>query len=538
MENILKKKEIIFFLIIFIIGTIIFKDFGISIDEDNSRINGFVSLNYIFELFQINFNYKIDGITLPKINNFDEQGNGVMFDLPLAFIEYFFNINNFRDQFLLRHFSTFIIFFISLIYFYKLIFYHYKNQYLAFIGVLMIFLSPRIFGESFYNSKDIVFLSLNIISIYYSVIFLDQKSKKNLLLFIIFSSIATGVRIIGLFVPIIVLLVMFLSFFRNKETLKNDFIYFIGILLLLPIFITLFWPYLWSNPINNFISAFNILSNHYRPINNFFLGEYQSSFYVDWYYILVWIGITIPITYIFLFLIGLCKLIIRLKNRLYKLNANIPLNDLYRGNKELKNIIYFLNFFIPLFTVIIFHSTLYTGWRHLYFIYPPIIMISLYGIYSLKFALKKNLKYVYLFIIISFIQNSYWIYKNHPFQYLYFNFFVSGNFDKNFDMDYWGVSNYNTLDTIAKLENKTVSVGLIGDGDLILAHKFLREKNKKKIIFTDNFIEADYLIDNFNRWNGIKKTKNDEIINKNFQVFYEQKIGNIVFSRIYKNTLN
>ena len=40
-----------FFLIFFLIGIFIFSDYGISIDEDKTRLNGFISLEYIFKIF-------------------------------------------------------------------------------------------------------------------------------------------------------------------------------------------------------------------------------------------------------------------------------------------------------------------------------------------------------------------------------------------------------------------------------------------------------------------------------------------------------
>ena len=41
----------LFFVSLFIVGIFIFSDYGLSVDDDNSRVNGFVSLKYIFEIF-------------------------------------------------------------------------------------------------------------------------------------------------------------------------------------------------------------------------------------------------------------------------------------------------------------------------------------------------------------------------------------------------------------------------------------------------------------------------------------------------------
>ena len=52
-----KKYFIIslYFFTLFTVGLFTFSDYGISIDEDNTRINGFVSLKYIFEIFRFIF---------------------------------------------------------------------------------------------------------------------------------------------------------------------------------------------------------------------------------------------------------------------------------------------------------------------------------------------------------------------------------------------------------------------------------------------------------------------------------------------------
>ena len=71
--KILLKNENIFlifiFFIIFITGSLIFSDYGISIDEDNSRVNGFVSLKYVLDLFNFNLVSNVENIlNIPDIH--------------------------------------------------------------------------------------------------------------------------------------------------------------------------------------------------------------------------------------------------------------------------------------------------------------------------------------------------------------------------------------------------------------------------------------------------------------------------------------
>ena len=78
MANMKSKQKlvlVIFFFYIFL-GTIIFNDYGISIDEDNSRFNGFVSLQYILSLLNSNLLEDLKQIiNVPQIDNYFEQGN-------------------------------------------------------------------------------------------------------------------------------------------------------------------------------------------------------------------------------------------------------------------------------------------------------------------------------------------------------------------------------------------------------------------------------------------------------------------------------
>ena len=121
-----------FFLIFFLIGIFIFSDYGISIDEDKTRLNGFISLEYIFKIFIPNQVTEINKIIAGEINtNYgmmittDVVTSGIVFDLPLALLELIFQVDDSREIFLLRHFFNFLLFFISVYFFFQLV----KSRY-------------------------------------------------------------------------------------------------------------------------------------------------------------------------------------------------------------------------------------------------------------------------------------------------------------------------------------------------------------------------------------------------------------------------
>jgi len=224
----------------------------------------------------------------------------------------------------------------------------------------------------------------------------------------------------------------------------------------------------------------------------------------------------------------------RLVKRILKIENNDSYIDLWRGKNELYDLIFFFSFIIPVFMVISLQSTLYDGWRHLYFIYPSLLMISLYGLNLFKIYLfKKKNKYFYSLIILFMLPTLLWMVKNHPHQNTYFNLLAGKNFNNNFEMDYWGISNKNLLEYISKREDEQFSVSAISTTDLNLSKQILSEKLRNKIIISDDPNNSDYIINNYRNWNGGIKPQNLNVPT-NFKVYYHIKVDNVPINTVYK----
>ena len=167
----------------------------------------------------------------------------------------------------------------------------------------------------------------------------------------------------------------------------------------------------------------------------------------------VWITITTPIFYLFLFLIGFFSISLRIKKRIF--NIKNESDDIWSGDYELQDLINYLIFILPIFFVISLNSTLYDGWRHLYFIYPIFLYISLKGLYLINISFFKKKSWV-LFCLSSFflLHISYQMIKDHPHQNVYFNFFVGKNTHQKFEVDYWGLANKQALELLLSEDNK------------------------------------------------------------------------------------
>ena len=149
-----KKIVLFIFSLIFIFGSLSVKDYGVSSDEYATRIHGFVNLNYIGQKIspQITNKFKNDK-NIPNLHNKDYivKTYGALFDITAGFIEVIFNVKDKYNQFLLRHYLNFFIFFLSLICFYKLCNKRFNSWKLSLFGVILLTLSPRIFANSFFE---------------------------------------------------------------------------------------------------------------------------------------------------------------------------------------------------------------------------------------------------------------------------------------------------------------------------------------------------------------------------------------------------
>tara|TARA_Y100000590_G_scaffold470411_1_gene664660 strand:+ start:2305 stop:3930 length:1626 start_codon:yes stop_codon:yes gene_type:complete len=531
-----KKIEIIQVIVIYsifiITGLLVFKDYGVSVDEWELRVLGFANLKYVIETILQGSAENLDKI-LPIPSLSSHLGtHGALFALPTAYLEYFFNIEDSKNYYLFRHYLNHIIFIIANFYFFLLVKNKYNNFFYGILGSLFLFLSPRIFAESFYNHKDLLFLSLFIINLYYAINFLKSPSVKNSLLFSLTTALSIDIRIMGIIIAPLVILLCFLKYLRNKKfkVFKGITIY----LICFPLITILFWPYLWENPIINFLETFKILGDYKWEGYNFYLGKYYLSSNLPWHYPLVWISITTPFFYLFLFLYGFTNYSLRIKNRLFKIEKGNKLDDFWRGDIELQDLIYFILFLVPILIVIIFNSTLYNAWRHLYFVYPCFLMISLQGLYliNLKYFKKKEFLFKSL-IALLIIQIIYVMIKNHPYQNVYFNFLAGKNIEKKFELDYWGLSNKQAFEYILNNDDKNrILIGSAGSISLNNSKQILNSKKRNRIHIIENS-KADYIIDNYINWRGTYKSKRQEIPD-DFIIYKEIFTGGNKIISIYK----
>jgi len=522
------RKFIVLIVFILIALTSIFnlKNFGVAQDEYFSRSFGFINLNYVGQKFipEQTIKFKSDK-NIPNLNNFEHNYyNGAIFDATLSFLEILFNIKDKKNQFLLRHVFISCFFYLSLIFFYKVCNKIFTNWRISLCGVLILFLSPRIFADSFYNNKDILFMSSNIFSLFFFLEYIKYPKIRNAVLLSFFISLSICFRVMGILFPVI----FFIFYILSNSNLKNNFYdplkkTIIPVLLSL-LFTYSMWPYLWENPIQNFYYAFAEIKQYNHGGHNLYFGNIIESNKTPWHYSLIWILISTPIIYIVLFFCGVFR----------STQSNDKQKKLSHHNNI--NIVLYCSLSIitlSLVLIILLNSTLYNGWRHLYFIYPFIIFVALFGLeFILIFFNKIKIKLFIIFIMIfSLLDVAIWMKHNNPYQYVFFNILGKKIDPKNFDLDYWGLSYHQNLNYL--LENENFSKTKIWNSSqtkLFYSLFSLNEKNRNKFIEVTNIKDADYWITNY----YMDKTIYDEKFFLNYDLVNSIVVDGVIINSVFK----
>ena len=547
-----KKANVIiflYFIFFLVIGLFAFKDFGISTDEQFHRSGGFYWLNRLLQTFSENqLSEKVYNIWNagfgPDIESYTEWiFYPVLFDFPMAFIEVFAGITDSRDYILLRHIVNYFIFLLSAFLFYKILFQRLKDWRLSLIGTSFLILSPRILSNSFFNSKDILFLSLFIIAIYFSYNFIKKINLSNTILFSLFCALCSAQRIMGISIFLIVIFFFTLSLLSQyKENSKYIKFILLSVIFYF-LFLMLFWPYLLLDPLNNFINIINIFFSGDSPGNSWYdpyilyQGAYLQSSNVPWHYLFVWISITTPILYLFFFLLGFYQILFRFIKKFIKIKDNKIHNDLWGGVYEKFDLCIFFLLTVTLFFVIKKDVAIYNGWRLFYYLYPLIIYISVIGLKNLYiyFFSKKKASIYFITISLYFVFICSQIISMHPHQNVYFNFLAGKDVVKKYDVDYWGVNNSDFLNKIVSLDsNNKINIATASYTNLSISKLLIDESLRGRInLLGQEYDNADYIFTNY--MSEVNTNINKKYsIPSNFVLFYSLIVNNIKVYDVYK----
>ena len=504
----IKKRSFFFIFSLYSIGFYFAKDYGITWDEFFHRNHGKENLYYIAKNFNIlKYFSTSENIGDLKIGYL---GYGAFFDSISAIIEKVFSLDNDKAIFIMRHRLNFTFYFLGFFSFFLLIKTVFKSYGLALFGSLFYLFNPRLFAHGFFNVKDSVGQALAACALLPLYLTYKNKSYISSIVSGIICGIAITTRIPIVIIPLLFILTLLAQdlithkkFILKYKTLKVILVF----LLSLVISLYLFWPIIWESPLLSFKKIFFNMKSFQWNSYNYFWGEYVKGTKSPWYYLPTWILITVPIPFVLSFSIGIYTII---KN-IYKTNLKNYSFQLFM----------LLSFLSPLILIIFFNSTLYDGWRHVFFIYPFMAYIMILGLRHVLNIIDDKFKFnktsiMLILGLMTFIFPAKSIIQMHPHQQVYFNFLAGQDPMNNFEGDYWGSSMKKGLEWILENDNRD-SIMIVCKSNMakknakILDIKDSRRLNFKKMDLKEISYQGDYIITNYrgeaNLYSILKKVK-------------------------------
>ena len=204
---------LIFFSLYLVLGLLIYGDYGMSWDEALQREHGLVSAHYVNQWA----GYADEVYTGEELPTYQHRFYGVWFSLPAAWLEKALGLEGFRQQFRLRHLLVFLIFWLSALLFYRLLLERFGHWGWALLGTSLLVLCPRIFAHSFYNPKDLPFLSLYILGSYSLFRFWLKPNVRSALFHGLACGMLIAMRVTGIILPAVTLFLIGAGVLFNRR---------------------------------------------------------------------------------------------------------------------------------------------------------------------------------------------------------------------------------------------------------------------------------------------------------------------------------
>ncbi len=498
-----------------LVGLWITPDYGFSIDEEVQRNHGLVAMHYISDVFNVEIAC-LEGQKDEDYRSYAQRYYGNTFQLTAISLECLFGFDDWRSRYLLRHYLVLLLFCTAALVLYFLISTITQDALISILCLFVFLLHPRIFAHAHYNPKDIVLLSVYGISMYSLYKVFDRGQLKWLILHGVMTGLLINVRIVGIILVPVTLLMIFLNL---KDTLrKRSFSALLYIVATCLSTIAL-WPLLWEDPIGNFAWAFKSMRKFPWLKDLIYWGEAVPSVDAPWTYLFSWIGITTPLGYSLIFIAALLSVGYWILRNPVENRYPLAISGLTVG---------------PVLAVLLLDSILYGGWRHLYFIYPGLIVLTAFFLKKIKIRFTLFYQGMTVLLALQILLTLGWMVMNHPYQYNYFNVLAQNELGK-FEQDYWGLSYKSALeklvdDHLTDTEKKVVVSSY--DYSAFGGHGLLDKAYKDRIKFSWKPEKSDYFISNYRHLRNIESYKKKEGPYAN--LLFEIKVDGVPICGVFK----
>ena len=348
-----------------IVGVAVLDDYGMNWDETDQRRIAIANAEYILGVSE--YAVGLDHNPPHPHNRY----YGLVIEMPLLLAERALGLQDSRHIYLMRHLLTHMFFIAGGFTCGMLAYRMLGSRWVALLAMLLFLLHPRLYAQSFFNSKDVPFAAMLVIALYLTHSAFRKDTIGAFLLCGIVVGLAINLRVFGLMLLPMILAMRALDLRQAGRGERKRILAAAGIFASAAIAVAyIIHPYYWDNPLR-FVEGVRVMSQHPTITPNLFMGEIHMSDAVPWNYIPVWFAITAPPVALALGAIGCAAVCWQGISR--------PLAAL--RDREMRFRIMLLGCVVlPVAVAIILQANIYQGWRQMYFLWVPFCLLAAVGL--------------------------------------------------------------------------------------------------------------------------------------------------------------
>ena len=388
-----------------LVGTAIVGDYPVRWDTLGQQLIAERNLAYIMGATD-----RLDGFWVPH-----DQYYGIAFELPLLLLERGLGLEDSRSIFLLRHLVTHGFFLVGGLCCALLVYRLSHSRTVALFALLVFVLQPRLYAHSFFNSKDLPFLSMFMVTLYVTHRAFRTETVGAFVLCGVCVGILTNLRIMGMMLYPAVLALRGLDLGQARRGARPHVLATGAVFALAgPGTLYALSPYLWADPLE-FVTAVRVLAHHPNETRELFQGRVVEPHQLPWHYLPTWMAISTPLVTLLGGVLGGLGVGLRSVRR--------PRETL--GNTDLRfGLLLVACVMLPMLAIIALGSHLFNGWRHMFFLHAPLCCLAGLGVQWAGGMSRQAAAGVSALAGLGVLVTGGEMVQIHPYQQVYFNALV------------------------------------------------------------------------------------------------------------------